>query len=318
MTLDLKQCLEVLRENDSFLVLSHDHPDGDTLGSAFALIYILKKLGKKCRFLCADKVPESFSYISDAVSNDDIVPEFIIAADVADEKLLGSLCDEYGKKVDLCIDHHMSNTHYAKYELLQDCAAACEIVYKLALEANIKPDKYLGECIYTGISTDTGCFKYQNTTASALRIAAELYDVGIDAKKINKLMFETVSKNLLELELLARETLEYRFDGRCALITLTRDMYEKSGSTEDECYSITALPRQIEGVLIGAVIKEKPDGSFGISVRTGIEADASEICARLGGGGHKGAAGCRLYCALEEAKERFFESAKITLDGITL
>lgn len=316
MTLDLSQCLGVLRENDNFLVLSHDHPDGDTLGSAFALMYILKKLGKKCRFLCADPVPKSFSYIFDEVKNDDIVPEFVIAVDVADEKLLGKLFDEYKGKTDLCIDHHASNTHYAKYELLEDRAAACEIIYNLALCADIKIDKYLGECIYTGISTDTGCFKYQNTTSSVLRIAAELYDVGIDYKKINKLMFETVSKNLLALELLARETLEYRFDGRCALITLTRDMYEKSGSGEDECYGITALPRQIEGVLIGAVIKEKQDGSYGISVRTGTEADASEICARLGGGGHKGAAGCRLYCSLEETKERFFDSAKITLDGI--
>lgn len=316
MTLDLTQCLEVLRENDNFLVLSHDHPDGDTLGSAFALMSILKKLGKKCRFMCADPVPSNFSYISDGVSDDCISPEFIIAVDVADEKLLGKLCDEFGGKIDLCIDHHMSNMHFAKLELLEDRAAACEIIYNLALSLGIKIDKYLGECIYTGISTDTGCFKYQNTTSSVLRIAAELYDVGIDYKKINKLMFETVSKNLLALELLARETLEYHFDGKCALITLTRDMYEKSGSGEDECYGITALPRQIEGVLIGAVIKEKEDGSYGISVRTGTEADASEICARLGGGGHKGAAGCRLYCSLEEAKSRFFESAKITLDGI--
>ena len=95
-------------------------------------------------------------------------------------------------------------------------------------------------------------------------------------------------------------------------------MYEKSGSNESECYGITALPRQIEGVLIGAVIKEKPDGSFGISVRTGTEADASEICARLGGGGHKGAAACRLYCSYDEAKKRFLESAKITLEGISV
>lgn len=318
MTLDLKQCLDLLKENDNFLVLSHDHPDGDTLGGAFALMYILKKMGKKRRFMCASEIPHSFSYIADGREDDDIKESFVVAVDVAAPNLLGSLFDEYGAKVDLCIDHHMSNTHYAKAELVEDKPAACEIIYELGVLSGIKPDVYFGECIYTGISTDTGCFRYQNTTSSVLRLAAELFDVGIDFKKINKLMFETVSRNLLELELLARKTLEYHFGGKCAIITLTKEMYEKSGSNESECYGITALPRQIEGVLIGAVIKEKPDGSFGISVRTGTEADASEICARLGGGGHKGAAACRLYCSYDEAKQRFLESAKITLEGISV
>jgi phosphoesterase RecJ-like protein len=133
---------------------------------------------------------------------------------------------------------------------------------------------------------------------------------------INKLMFETKSKSFLELEMLARETLEYHFDGKCAIITINQEMYDKSGADEHQCYPITALPRQIEGVLVGAVLKQKSDGSFGISVRTDVGIDASEICARLGGGGHKGAAGCHPACSYDEAKQLILDSIKISLDGL--
>ncbi len=313
MNTDLKECAALLREKDNFLILSHEHPDGDTLGCAYALMRVLKLLGKKRMFLCADEIPKDFSYISAEAQNDDIEPQYIVALDVADKKLLGSLCEKYGDKVNLCIDHHLSNTFYAEKTLLCERAAACEIMYELIKECGITPDKYLAECIYTGISTDTGCFRYQNTTSATFRTAAELFDIGIDFNKINKLMFETKTKSLLKLELLAKKTLEYHFDEKVAIITVMQDMYKKSGSNEQECYDINAFPRKIEGVLVGAVIKEKKDGSFGVSVRTGTEIDASEICKRLGGGGHKGASGCTLKCGYDEAKELLLDSIKKSL-----
>lgn len=315
MVISKENCLQLLKENDNFLVLSHEHPDGDTLGCAFAMCEILKLMGKKRNFLCADEVTKDFSFMTDGFTGDELENPFVIAVDVADSKLLGALSVEYGDKVDLCIDHHMSNTFYAKNVFLEDRAAACEVVYELAKELPVEINRYIRNCIYTGISTDTGCFRYQNTNASVLRVAAEIMEQGIDGAKINKLMFETKSKSFLELEMLSRETLEYHFDGKCAIITLTQDMYKKSGSSEHECHPITALPRQIEGVLVGAVIKEAPDGSFSISVRTDEGIDASEICARLGGGGHKGAAGCRPACSYEQAKELLLQSVKKSLDG---
>lgn len=314
MTIDLIECARLLRENDGFIVLSHEHPDGDTLGGAFALMHMLKAMGKRCAFACADEVPADFSYIYDGLPNDAAVGDFVIAVDVADKKLLGSLCGVYGDKVDLCIDHHLSNTGYADYLCLEECAATCELIYRLCVLLEIPVDRYFAECIYTGISTDTGCFRYQNTTASTLRLAAELFEAGIDSAKINKLMFETKSKSLLALENLARETLEYHFNDECAIITLTREMYKQSGSNEHECYTITALPRQIEGVKVGAVIKEKQDGTFGISVRTDCGIDASVICKRLGGGGHKGAAGCTLDLPLEQVRQKLLEAVKCSLE----
>lgn len=316
MVIDKKECLKLLTENNEFLVISHEHPDGDTLGCAFALCEALKLMGKKRAFLCADKVTKDFSFMTDGFVSDELSDPFVVCVDVADANLLGDLASDFEGKVDLCIDHHMSNTFYAKSTYLIERAAACEIVYDLIMSMPIEESRYIRNCIYTGVSTDTGCFRYQNTTAETFKVAAELMAKGVDSNKINKLMFETKSKSFLELEMLARETLQYHFDGKCAIITITQDMYKKSGSTEHECHPITALPRQIEGVLVGAVFKENEEGLFSISVRTDEGIDASEICSRLGGGGHKGAAGCRPDCDYETAKKLLLESIKISLDGI--
>ncbi len=297
-------------------MLSHEHPDGDTLGCAFALCEILRAMGKKRKFLCADSITADFSYLTEGFCDDEVTDPFVIAVDVADARLLGSLEKDYGGNVDLCIDHHASNTLYAKNSLVEDRAAACEIIYELAQDLGFESDEYFRNCIYTGISTDTGCFRYQNTTALTFSIASQLMEQGVDSKRINKLMFETKTKSFLELEMLARETLEYHFEDKCAIITITQEMYDKSGADEHQCYPITALPRQIEGVVVGAVMKEKADGSFGVSVRTDGDVDASEICARLGGGGHKGAAGCHPQCSYEQAKELLLDSIKKSLDGL--
>lgn len=315
MIIDKSTCARLLSENDNFLILSHEHPDGDTLGCAFAMCEILKIMGKKRAFKCADAITDDFCYLTEDFVADDVENPFIIAVDVADKKLLGTLCEEYGDKIDLCIDHHMSNTLYAEKTLLEERAAACEVVYELMDELGVSSNRYIRNCIYTGISTDTGCFRYQNMTSSVFKIAARLMDDGVDSGMINKLMFETKSKSFLKLEMLARETLEYHFEGKCAIITITQDMYKNSGSDESECHPITALPRQIEGVLVGAVIKEAPNGEFSISVRTEEGIDASEICARLGGGGHKGAAGCRPGCPYDELKVLLLDSIKKSLDG---
>lgn len=315
MVINKKDCIELLKNHDEFLILSHEHPDGDTLGCAFALCEILRLMGKKRSFACCDEISKDFSYLTASFSPDEVTDPLIVAVDVADEKLLGSLRDIYGGKINLCIDHHLSNTNYAKNSFVEERAAACEIIYELAEEMGVELNQYIRESLYTGISTDTGCFRYQNTTPATFRIVADLMEKGIDSKKINKLMFETKTKSSLALELLARKTLEYHFDGKCAIITVTQEMYEESGSGEHECYTITALPRQIEGVLVGAVIKQQKDGKFGISVRTEGDIDASEICKKLGGGGHKGAAGANFTCPYDEGKALLLEAIKSALDG---
>ncbi len=131
MVIDKKQCADLILQNDNFLVISHEHPDGDTLGCAYALCEILRLLGKKRDFICADEIPKDFYYMFEGFKGDKVINPYIITVDVADVKLLGAPAEKYGDIIDLSIDHHKSNTYYAKNCLVEDRAAACEIIYEL-------------------------------------------------------------------------------------------------------------------------------------------------------------------------------------------
>lgn len=302
MRINAKEFAQKLTESDNILIFMHEQPDGDAMGCAYALHCALKKLGKKSRVACFDEPPRNLRFISDLIEFEEFDPALIVAVDVADLKLLGDNWRDYEGKIDLCLDHHTSNTEYAKYTFLEDRAAASELVFEAIQELGVDIDEFMATCIYIGVSTDTGCFRYPNTTSDTLRIAAEMMDRGIDAQAINKQMFETKTKSFVKLEKLVNETLELHFDEKCAIYTITRKMFEKSGALESETHPITAASRQIEGVLVGAVIKEQKDGGYNISVRTNGGLNASDICAGLGGGGHKNAAGCELSGTLTETK----------------
>lgn len=302
MRIDKKQFAEKLRQSDFIQILMHEQPDGDAVGSAYALFAALKKLNKTSRVDCFDAPPKNLRFITDAVEFEDFEPQLTVAVDVADMKLLGDNWHEFEGKIDLCLDHHTSNTFYAQHTHLEDRAAASEMVFEVINELGVTIDEYIANCIYVGVSTDTGCFRYPNTTSDTLRIAADMMDKGIDAQAINKAMFETKTKSFVKLEKLVNETLELHFDERCAMYTITRKMFDKSGALESECHPITAASRQIEGVFVGVVIKEQKDGAFNISVRTNNPLNAATICSNLGGGGHKNAAGCELKGSLAETK----------------
>lgn len=304
MIIDLNTAVEFLNNNDDFLVLTHAHPDGDTLGCGFALCEALKNCGKNAVVRCCDTVPEKYSYMGKACTQD-IEYENIVAVDVADAKLLGKEFEErFGSRVKLCIDHHGSNRLYAEKTLLDpSAAAACEIILEVIRALGVKVTKNIADCIFTGLSTDTGCFRYANVTPRTMRMAAEMIESGADHSKINVIMFETKTKTYVALERLALESMKMYLDDRCAYITITQDMYRQSGSDESEVDAIAAIPRQIEGVKIGVTMREKLDGTFKVSMRTHEGVDASAVCAMLGGGGHPRAAGCTVRGDAETARE---------------
>lgn len=311
MKIDLNEAVRCLVENDNIVILPHDHPDGDTLGSAFALKRALNKIGKKVKIVCDDVIPEKYSYMTDGEENDDFSDEkFVVAVDVADISLLGEKTREkYKNKINLAIDHHASNRLVCDKLLLEEKAAACcETIYEIIKKAGIEVDKKTADCLYTGLSTDSGCFRYSNTTSRTLRMASELVDLGASHSDINVIMFETTTRTYMRLENLVMKTMQMYYDDRCAIVNISQDMYEKSGSNETETDPIVAKTRQIEGVLVGAVLREKSDGSFKVSLRTNKDLDASAICGLLGGGGHAKAAGCQIDGPLENAREKLLDA----------
>lgn len=304
MKIDFKECAKLLLQQNNILILTHAHPDGDTLGSGFALCRALMQIGKKARVINDDEIPKKYNYLFDDIDFEDFEPSYIVAIDVATENLLGSLQDKYAGKIDLCVDHHLTNTEFAKKLLLRDYPAACEIIYMLINEMGVKIDKKIADCLYTGISTDTGCFRYASTTAQSYRIAAELIDLGADNGKINRAMFETKTKTYVALEKLALNNMKMFCNDRVAVITVTQDMYAKTGSNEQETEALAPLTRQIEGVEIGITIREKANKTCKASIRTYESVNAAALAKNFGGGGHAQAAACRFDCSVDEALEQ--------------
>ena len=301
---------ELLLSYDKVLVISHASPDGDTLGSASALIKGLNFLGKKTAFLCADPIGKKFSYLFEDLNLTEYDESFhVVTVDIADPKLMGKLCDEYKDKVELSIDHHATHVPFGKHEWVNPHAASnCEMIFELLSEMNVLMDKSTATKLYTGVATDTGCFKFTNTTANTHIVAAQLIEKGADYGTINRIMFDTKSRARIEVEKIALESIQYYLDNRCAVLTVTKQMQDMT--TPDELEGITALTKQIEGVEIGVTLRYKGENRYKISVRTIEPIDASSICARLGGGGHIRAAGCEVNLPVDEAKKVILESVK--------
>lgn len=306
---------DFLKAHDDFLILCHATPDGDTLGSGYALAMGLSLMGKKCMIKCADEIPAKYSYFTSHFENKTIEYKTVIAVDTADLVLLGSLSNEFEGKIDLCIDHHISNTHFAKNLYLDSAAAACcECIYDIFTAMPMDLDDISAAALYTGISTDTGSFKYSNVTAKTHKIAADLYSYNINPSEISRIMFDTKSRGRIELERMVLDSAEFHFDGKCMLLTATNTMKEKTGCTDNDLEGVAVISRSVEGVLAGVSVKEKADGSYKISVRTYPPLNASEICKKLGGGGHQNAAGCILNGDIKEIKKQILEVIEKALE----
>ena len=320
MRISLKETADYLLNNDKYLLLCHISPDGDTVGSALALARALMAKGKSVQVKCGDKFTKDFDFMFEGLEFPEFEPEHIVAVDVADPKLLG---DEYmglyGDRVELCIDHHASNVLYSDMVCIEpDSASAAEIVYLIIrmIDAEITP--IIASCLFTGVSTDTGCFRFSNTTVRTFQIAARLAELGADTYNIIQTFFETKTKTYAALERLALDSMRFYFSDKCAIICITQDMYAKTGSNETETTMLANLPRMVEGVLVGIMMRELKDGSFKVSVRTHGDIDASAICKRLGGGGHMGAAACTINATKQQAINLLLKEIRPEIDAIKL
>lgn len=309
--LNLRQTASFLKKHDNYIILTHASPDGDTLGSAYALYYGLNEIGKLACVLCPDVIPQKYRYFAtktDHVSRENAT---VIAVDVADRRLLGSLQEEFGDIVDLNIDHHISNVRYAKNLYLDSNASAtAECIFELLNAMKVNINDITAKALFTGIVTDTGCFKYSSVTAKTHIIAAQLYEYNIDAPEINRVMFDTKSRKLLELERMVLDASEFHFNDRCIILPVTAEMQEKTGCSGTELEGIAVISRSVEGVVAGVTLKQTGDNEFKVSLRTYPPLDASEICKKLGGGGHKAAAGASVTGTLNEVKQKVLDAVK--------
>ena len=300
----VKEAARWLLERDHFLILTHRRPDGDAVGSAVSLCLGLRAIGKDAWIWANPQFTPRYAQRLDGLTRQDLADNAVlVAVDMASETLLPMGGDGFAGKTQLCLDHHPSNTGYAAESLLQtECGGCGELIWDLLLELGVEITKEMAEAVYIAVSTDTGCFRFANTTARTFRTAAAAVEYGADIAPINRELFEIKSKGRLRLEARIMAGMEFYADGKVAIACLPQTWVEELEVTEDDLDSISGFPRSIDGVCVGVMIRDSEPGRAKMSVRTAAGYNASVFCGKLGGGGHAAAAGCSIPGTLADGK----------------
>lgn len=291
-----KEAFAVLRSLRDVHILIHWSPDGDCIGGGYALYHILRDMGIRARVCCVDPIPAMFRDIAAGIEFEEFEPQSYVSVDVADRKLFGEL-PEKEAEIALCIDHHISNTHYAKKLYWNpQSAAACEVLFRLMQENDIPLTKEIALCLYSGIATDTGCFRFSNADARAFEAVAQIKAAYPDLPyaRLNREFFILKSAGRIQLDTRLMQNMKLSGDGQIALIYLPYAWMEELHLSSEETDGTANLPMQIIGVEIGITCKQQPDGSYRVSLRGGDRADVSAVAQHFGGGGHVKASGCSI------------------------
>lgn len=312
-----KETADFLREHDNYLILNHRRPDGDAVGCAAALCLGLRQMGKQAVIWKNPQTTERYMpFLVDLET--ETVPEnpVIVSVDMATEGLLPLNGEAFQGKTMLSIDHHISNEGYAVFTNMQHRCASCgELLMEILKELG-PVSQEMADALYLAVSTDTGCFQYSNVTSETFRAAAELKALGANTYPINKVMFGTKSIARLRVEAALTESAEFYAGGMVCITVITNELLDRIGATEDDIDDISGFPRGMEGVQIGVMLRDLREGGAKISLRTGEDHNATAICASLGGGGHRSAAGATVDGTVEDARRAILKAIAET--GVVL
>lgn len=314
----MQHAIELLEGAQRIAILTHTRPDGDAIGSACGLWYLLKALEKESYVCLDDTVTEQTAFLIPEQSRppEGFQPDLIVAVDAASWEMLPAQWQQRYGHVDLCLDHHISNTHYAAFSVINgQAAAAGELIYQLFEKMKMPLEKPAALCLYVAIATDTGCFAYSNVTPRTFLIASKLREVCGPLGEVNHFLFSRLTRSRLAAQKLAMGALQFYFDGRCAVLVLDDAMRRQSNATEDDIASLVQLPRSIEGVEIGITLKQDDERAWRISMRSNRYLDVSALCQQFGGGGHIRAAGARMQGSAKEVIETLLAAVQKELQA---
>ena len=305
---------QFLLTHDHYTILSHRRPDGDTIGSSAALCLGLRQLGKTAHVLKNEEVSPRFQWLHEGLTKEAVEEgDIIVSADVASPGMLPKAFEHLLGKIVLRIDHHGSATSFTEVELVDAGSASCaELVWDVLSMMGVKADKPIAEAVYVGASTDTGCFRFSNTTAHTFAVAAECARAGARIYELNQELFETNTLGRLRMQAWIVDHMQMLRGGEMAICAIPKAVEEEIGVTEDDMDNISSFPRTVAGVCMAATLRETKDGDTKISVRAVPGYDATKVTEKFGGGGHKGAAGAALKMPLNDAAKAV-EAAMMTL-----
>ena len=309
MQQSLNEVSQALLEAKSIAIISHKNPDGDTLGSQLALGAALQQLGKDVILYNKDKVAQKFYFIAGAdkvVGYEDgmTLPETVVFVDCAEPQLAGfTMTDRVlvGKTV-INIDHHASNKHYGKYNYVVSTAGAnCQNIYHVihAIGCAVTPD--IATALYTGLSTDTGNFMFDNVSSETLRIAADLKDIGANTDAVRLKLYESSSKKKIEMLKYILNNLHISEDGQYAWSSISHQMMEELQPESTDIDGLINTIKDIEGVEIAVLFRGVEANRTKASLRSKVWGDVNQIAGMFGGGGHVRASGVSIDGDVEYA-----------------
>ncbi len=305
-----------IQKGSSIAVISHVNPDGDSLGSLLGLSLALRKLGAAVTTFVNDEVPSKFKFLPsiDSALRYDVSQEKVFdqcfVLDCGDEKRLGYSIDilEKSRQV-INIDHHISNNGFGDIDIVDSGASStCEIIYHIITqEMGVPMDQAIATCLYTGMVTDTGNFRYDSTSPDTHRIAASMLEAGVDLHKITFYLQQNNSLGSVKLLGHLLTEMEVYAEGKVAVMQVTRQILEEYEVQYDEVEGMINYGRDIEGVEVAVVLKELSEQGVKVSLRSKTSFDVSKLAQAFGGGGHRKASGAVIDCNIEEAKKQILD-----------
>lgn len=313
---NIKNIIKAIREGNNFIVTSHYSPDGDNIGSTLSMYYTLKKLGKKVYYVLDDSIPLNLTFL---VKDIKILKSEEMNENLSDYTLISLDCGDFNRicvsenikksvKQLVCIDHHASNNNYGDLNYINpNESSTCELVYNLLKEFSKEMgeqilDEDISTYLYTGLLTDTGNFSYSNTNPSSYLMAYDLVNLGAKKDLIIQKIFQSNTYNYYKLLGEALDTLEI-VDKKIASMMLTIDMLERNEISFNDADGVTSYTRDIDGVEVGLLFKEKAPGEVKVSFRSKNYVDVSAVAQVFGGGGHVRASGCTIKDSIENVKK---------------
>lgn len=294
----IDQILKCIKKSKNIVIVTHENPDGDAVGSSLAMYHVLKGLKKNVDIIipeyakCFNELPG----IDEVIKESDKVYDLAISLDAATDKLL-NVWVKYFREADqrIVIDHHSTNTMFGDINYVDLSAPACaQVVYMLIKHYRWKITPEIGTCIMAGIITDTGGFQYSGVSRDTFNIAAELLDAGVNISKVYKKVFDTKTKSSFELRRIALDRMEFLEDDKIAFTYITNEDERKVNAGVGDYEGIVSEGRSIEGVEVSIFLHELKDGEFKISLRSNSYVNVSDVCIMFGGGGHIRAAGAKM------------------------
>lgn len=309
---DLKQLANQIKQAKRVAIFTHMRPDGDAIGGSLALSCALESMGIETQVCVESEIPSNLTFL-EGVEKIQKFPnqpfDLLVMLDCADENRLGTLWDEFlackRKKIDtINIDHHISNTRFAKYNFVRNCASNCLNVATLIKYMGGSFDKNIAQYLMVGLLTDSGNLSHDDVNEECFSLAGQLVASGADVSKLTYQLFKRQSKARAALYAKCMSGIRYFHNDRFALIVITREAMQTYGATQGDTEGFVDFPLNIDGIEVAAALMEVKFRQYKVSLRSKTYANVNQIAAKYGGGGHVRASGCMLFGDLEDVIDR--------------